>query len=101
MAQYQDTKTGGTAPNIRKTPDLRRTPDLYRTLNIRKVLNIRKILLLLDNRSRMYEVSRAREDKASRPILDAEEVTVLLSINAKGLRILLSKDLYICLIKED
>ena len=58
-------------------------------------------LLLLDDRSRTYEVSKVREDKASRPILDAEEVTVLLSTNVKGLRILFSKDLYICLIKED
>jgi hypothetical protein len=35
----------------------------------------------------MYGVSRAskvREDKAGRPVLDAEEVTVLLSTNAKG-----------------
>jgi hypothetical protein len=59
------------------------------------------MLLLLDNRSRTYEVSKVREDKAYGPILDTEEVTVLLSTNTKGLRILLSKDLYICLIKED
>jgi hypothetical protein len=32
----------------------------------------------------MYEVSKVREDKASGPVLDAEEVTVLLSSNAKG-----------------
>ena len=82
-------KTGRIAPNIRKTPDL------Y------KVLNIRKILLPLDGRSRTYKVSKARENKASRPVLDAEEVTVLLSTNAKGLRILFSKDLYIYLVKED
>jgi hypothetical protein len=109
-------KTGRTAPefplfrktfdirtifNIRKTPDLCRTPDLRRTLDIRKVLNIRKILLLLDGRSRTYEVSKVREDKACRPVLDAEEVTVSLSTNAKGLKILFSKDLYICLVEED
>ena len=29
-------------------------------------------------------VSKVREDKANRPILDAEEVTILLSINTKG-----------------
>ena len=78
MAQYQDIKTG------RTVPDLRKTPDLCRTLNIRKVLDIRKILLLLDDRSRTYEVSKVREDKACRPVLDAEEVTVSPSTNAKG-----------------
>ena len=81
--------------------DLRRTPDLRRTLNIRKALNIRKVLLPLDGLSGTYRVSKVREDKAYRPVLDAEEVTVLLSTNTKGLRILLSKDLYIYLIKED
>ena len=94
-------KTGRTVPDLRRTPDLCRTPNLRRTLNIRKVLNIRKILLHLDGRSRIYEVSKVRKDKASRPVLDAEEVTVLPNMNAKGLRILFSKDLYICLIKED
>ena len=49
----------------------------------------------------MHKVSEAREDKASRPVLDTEEVTVLLSTNVKGLRILFSKDLYIYLVKED
>ena len=49
----------------------------------------------------MYRVSKVRKDRAYRPILDVEEVTILLSTNTKGLRILLSKDLYICLIKED
>ena len=49
----------------------------------------------------MYKVSKVYKDKAYRPILDAEEVTVLLSINTKGLRILFSKDLYIYLVKED
>ena len=81
--------------------NLYRTPDLYRTLNIHKVLNIRKILLPLDGRSRTYEISKVREDKACRPVLGAEEVTVLLSINTKGLRILFSKDLYIYLVEED
>ena len=95
MAQHQDTKTGGTAPDIRRTPDLRRT------LNIRKVLDIRKILLHLDDRSGTHGVSKVREDKACRPVLDVEEVTVLPSMNAKGLRILFSKDLYICLVEED
>ena len=89
MAQHQDTKTGGTAPDIRRTPDLRMT------------LNIRKIPLPLDGRSRTHGVSKAREDKACRPVLDVEEVTVLPSMNAKGLRILFSKDLYICLVEED
>ena len=63
--------------NICKTPDLYRTPNLYRTLDIRKALNIRKVLLPLDSFSGTYGVSKVREDKACRPILDAEEVTVL------------------------
>ena len=49
----------------------------------------------------MYGVSKICEDKAYRPILNAEEVTVLPSTNTKGLRILFSKDLCIYLIKED
>ena len=78
MAQHQDIKTGRTAPDIRRTPDLRRT------LDIRKALDIRKVLLPLDGCSGTYEVSKVREDKACRPVLDAEEVTVLPSTNAKG-----------------
>ena len=70
--------TGRTALDLRKTPNIRRT------LNIRKVLNIRKILLPLDGRSGTHGVSKARKDKAGGPVLDAEEVTVLLSSNAKG-----------------
>jgi len=65
------------------------------------IFNIRKILLPLDGRSGTYGVSKVYEDKAYRPVLDVEEVTVLPSINAKGLRILFSKDLCIYLIKED
>jgi hypothetical protein len=65
-------KTGRTAPDLRKT------------LNIRKVLDIRKILLPLDGRSGTHRVSKAREDKANRPVLDAEEVIILLSSNAKA-----------------
>ena len=64
--------------------DLCKTSNICRTLNIRKVLNIRKILLPLDGCSGMYGVSKAREDKAGEPILDIEEVTILLSLNAKG-----------------
>ena len=60
------------ALNIRKVPNIRRTP------------NIRKILLPLDGRSGTHRVSKVRKDKASRPVLDAEEVTILLSINSKG-----------------
>jgi hypothetical protein len=88
MAQYRDTKTDRTALDLRKT------------LNIHKVLNIRKILPPLGGCSRTYRVSEVRKDKACRPVLDAEEVTVLPSINTKGLRILFSKDLYIYLVEE-
>ena len=77
MAQYQDTITG------RIALDLCKTPNICRTLNIRKVLDIRKILLPLDGRSRTYKVSKVRKDKAYRPVLDTEEVTVSLSTNAK------------------
>ena len=79
----------------------RKTFNLHKTFNIHTIFNIRKILLPLDGYSRMYKVSKVREDKAYRPILDVEEVTVLPSTNTKGLRILFSKDLYIYLIKED
>ena len=65
-------KTSRVAPNIRKTVNL------YRTLDIRK------ILLPLDSRNGTYRVSEARENKACRPVLDVEEVTVLLSINVKA-----------------
>ena len=65
-------------------PDLRRTPNLRRTLNIRKALNIRKVLLPLDGLSGTYGVSKVREDKACRPVLDAEEVTVLLSTSIRA-----------------
>ena len=106
-------KTGRTAPDIRRTSDLRktsdirtifnirRTPDLRRTLDIRKALDIRKVLLPLDGLSGTHGVSKVREDKACRPVLDAEEVTVSPSTNAKGSRILFSKDLYICPVEED
>ena len=69
--------------------------------NLCRTLNICKILLPLNSRSGTHRVSKAREDKASRPVLNAEEVTILLSINAKGSRILFSKDLYICPVEED
>jgi hypothetical protein len=106
-------KTGGTAPDLCRTPDLYRTLDirkvldLYKALNIhkvldlRKALDIRKILLPLDDRNGTHRVSKVRKDKAGGPVLDAEEVTVSLSTNAKGLRILFSEDLYIYLVKED
>ena len=58
--------------------------DLRKTVNLHRTLNIRKILLPLDGRSRTYGVSKAYKDKAIRPVLDTEEVTVLLSTNAKG-----------------
>jgi hypothetical protein len=66
------TKTSRVGLNIRKA------------LNLYKTLNIRKTLPLLDNRNRTHGVSRVREDKANGPILDIEEVTILLSINTKG-----------------
>ena len=75
---HQDTKTSKRAPDLHKTVDLRKV------LDIRKTPDIRRILPLLDDRNGTHGVSEAREDKAGRPVLDAEEVTVLLSMNAKG-----------------
>ena len=49
-----------------------------------RTLDIRKILLPLDGRNGTHGVSEIREDKASRPVLDAEEVTVLLSTSVKA-----------------
>jgi len=77
-------KTGKIAPDLRKTVDLCKALNTYRILDIRKVPNIRKILLPLDGRNGTHRVSEAREDKAGGPVLDAEEVTVLLSINVKA-----------------
>ena len=57
--------------------------------------------MLLDNYNRTHKVNKIREDTASRPILDIEEITSLLNINTKGSRILFSKDLYIYLVKKD
>jgi hypothetical protein len=74
-------KTGQTAP---KLPLFHKTVSLHKTLDIHKTPNIRKILLPLDGRNGTYEVSKVREDKAYRPVLDAEEVTVSLSTNAKA-----------------
>ena len=78
-----------------------RIPNLYKTLNICKTFDIRKILLLLDDRNRIYRVSKVRKDKASKPVLDIKEVTILLNTNVKGSKILFSKDLYIYLVKKD
>ena len=75
--------------------------DFYKTFNLYKAFNICKILLLLNNCNGIYGVSKIYKDKASRPVLDIEEVTISLSINAKGLKILFSKDLYIYLVKKD
>jgi len=71
-------------PLSRKTLDLRKTVNIRKILNIRKAPDIRKILLPLDGRNGTYGVSKAREDKACRPVLDAEEVTVSLSTNVKA-----------------
>ena len=78
MAQHQDIETG------RRAFDLRKILNLRKALNLCKALNIRKILLLLNDRSGMYRVSKVCKDKAGRPVLDAEEVTILLSTNAKA-----------------
>jgi hypothetical protein len=68
----------------RRTLDIRKVLDIRKTLDLRKVLNIRKILLPVDGRNGTHGVSKVREDKAGGPVLDAEEVTVLPSTNAKG-----------------
>jgi hypothetical protein len=71
-------------PFLRKTFKLRIIFNIYKTFDLYRALNIRKILLLLDNRNRTYRVSEIYKDKAGRPVLDVEKVTVLLSTNAKG-----------------
>ena len=53
-------------------------------LDLRRTLDIRKILLPLDGCNGTRRVSKAREDKANGPILDAEGVTVLLSTSIKA-----------------
>jgi hypothetical protein len=68
---------------LRKTFNIRTTFNTRKTFDLRKALDIRKILLLLDDRNGTYRVSEAREDKASGPILDAEEVTISPSTNVK------------------
>ena len=71
-------KTSRTVLNLCKTLNL------YRTLDICKAFNIHKILLTLDGCSGMYRVSKVSKNKASRPVLDIEEVTISLSTNAKA-----------------
>ena len=83
-AQHQNTKTGRAGLDLRKTLDIRRTFDIRKFLDLRKATDIRKILPLLVGCSRTHEVSKEREDKAGRPVLDAEEVTVSPSTNAKA-----------------
>ena len=92
-AQHLDIKTGRTAPelplshqtvDLHKTVNLRQILDIRRIPNIRKIPDIRKILPPLDDHSGTYGVSKAREDKAGRPVLDAEEVTVLPSTSVKA-----------------
>ena len=58
--------------------------NIYRAFDICKAFNIYKILMPLDSRNRIYGVSKACKNKASRPVLDVEEVTVSLNINTKG-----------------
>ena len=68
-------KTGRTAPKL---------PLSCKTLDLHKTLNIRKVLLPLDGRNGIYGASKVREDKADRPVLDVEEVTVLPSTNIRA-----------------
>ena len=65
-------KTGRAVLDIRRAPNICRAPD------------IRKILVPLDSRNGTHGVSKARKDKAGRPVLDVEEVTISPSTNAKG-----------------
>ena len=67
-----------------KAVNLCKIINTYKTVDICKAFNIRKILLLLNGYSGTHKVSKAREDKASRPVLDVEEIITLLSISAKA-----------------
>ena len=69
--------------NICKALNIRKALNILKAPNICKAPNIYKILLPLDSRNGIYRVSKAREDKASGPVLDIEGVITLLSINAK------------------
>ena len=69
---------------FRKILNLHKALNLRRTFDIRRTLNIRRILLPLDDRSGTHGVSKVRKDKAGRPVLDAEEVTVSLSTSVKA-----------------
>ena len=62
----------------------RTAPDIYKTISLRIALNICKILLPLDGHNGTHGVSKVYKDKASEPVLDIEEVTVLLSTNVKA-----------------
>ena len=42
------------------------------------------MLLPLDSCSGIYRISKVHKNKASGPILDIKEATILLSINIKG-----------------
>jgi hypothetical protein len=66
---------------VRIAPEL---PLSRKTFDLHKILNIRKILLPLDGRNGTHRVSKVREDKASRPALDVEEVTVSPSTSVKA-----------------
>ena len=68
----------------RRALDIRKILNIRKTLNPRKTPDIHRILPLLDDRNGTHGVGEAREDKAGRPVLDAEEVTVSPSTNAKG-----------------
>ena len=71
-------KTGRTALDFCKALDIRKALDFCKTPNIRG------ILLTLDSRNRTHRVGKARKDKAGRPVLDVEEVTVSLNTNVRA-----------------
>ena len=57
--------------------------NICRPFNVYRAPNIYRILLPLNGRNRTRGVSKTYKNKVSRHVLDIEEVTVLLNINAK------------------
>ena len=85
MASFWASRAGRASMETgRRATDLCKILNLCKALDLYKALDIRKILLLLNGRSGTRGVSKVRKDKAGRPVLDVEEVTVLLSTNAKA-----------------
>ena len=70
--------------NFYKALNFYKTLNIYKAFNICKALNIHKILLPLDDCGKIYKINKVYKDKVSRPVLDTEEITILLNTNVKA-----------------